>query len=598
MKRSWTTSILIGALVLLFAALGVLQYHWLKQISDANAEKERERVSDQTKRFASDFNRELQNAYFTFQADADSWKKRDWTEFNERLDFWRSNAQYPELVTGFYFIPREGTEVLKYDANSRSFVAVSSPDGEAQAAFARGTEPIKQVDLSTMTLYLPIMDSPAKTIQVVPGRPINVPALGKTMERTVVKVPPRYGYVAIGLNKAIIDEQLVPALTEKYFPDKDYKLAFAEGESAGADANARLYDMRPDNIMMFSNRELIPRQVGKTDDKTVVLDSRVETVSSHWTGTAEHNGTLELKIKRDSKPRTSVFTATTISDDNGGTKVMATHSSGSIDAFMTSKLRNNLAIGLSLLLLTAGAVLAIIISSVRAKAAAQRQIDFVSSVSHEFRTPLAVIKSAGENLADGVTRDATQVNRYGELIKSEGNKLNAMVEQILEFAGANSGRQKLKLEPTPVADLVNSAIDECRPIAEDRGFTIETDIADGLPEMNIDRTAISQAIQNLVTNSIKYSNGERWVRVSASNGNGKVKISVEDRGIGISKSDLKQIFEPFFRAKDVVDAQIHGNGLGLSLVKKTVNAHGGEVTATSEIGKGSRFTISLPLEKI
>jgi len=598
MKRSWTTSLLVGALVVLFAALGVLQYHWLKQISDANAEKERERVAEQTKRFAGDFNRELQNAYFTFQADPDTWKKRDWTEFNERLDYWRANAQYPELITGFYFVPREGTEVLKYDANSRSFVAVTSPDGDAQAAFARGTEPVKQVDMASMTMYLPIMDSPSKTIQVVPGRRINPPAEGPTVERTLVKVPPRFGYVAIGLNKAIIDDQLVSALTEKYFPEKDYKLTFADGDAAGSDANARLYDMRPDNIMMFSNRELIPRQVGKTDDKTVVLDSRVETVSSHWTGTAEPNGTLELKIKRDSRPRTSIFTATTISDDNGGTKVMATHTSGSIDAFMTGKLRNNLAIGLSLLLLTAGAVLAIIVSSVRAKAAAQRQIDFVSSVSHEFRTPLAVIKSAGENLADGVTRDSSQVNRYGELIKSEGNKLNAMVEQILEFAGANSGRQKLKLESTKVADLVNSAIDECKPIAADRGFTIETDVAENLPEMLVDRTAISQAIQNLVTNSIKYSNGEKWLRVSASNGGGKVKIAVEDRGIGISKGDLKQIFEPFFRAKDVVDAQIHGNGLGLSLVKKTVDAHGGEVTATSEIGRGSKFTISLPLQKV
>lgn len=593
MKRSWTTSILIGALVLLFAALGVLQYHWLKQISDASTEKERERVADQTKRFAADFNRELQNAYFNFQADAETWKKRDWTEFNERLDYWRTNAQYPELITGFYFIPRDGGEVLKYDANTKAFVAVTSPDGDVQTAFARSAEPIKQVDLATTTMYLPIIDSPAKTIHVVPGRPISVPVQGPTIERTVMKVPPRFGYVAIGLNKAIIDEQLVPALTQKYFPENDYKLTFAEGEGTGADANARLYDMRPDNIMMFSNRELVPKAAGTTRENTVVLDSRVESVSSQWSTTPDQNGKIELKIQREGRPRTSIFTATAVSDDGSGPKVMATHTSGSIDAYMTGKLRNNLAIGLSLLLLTAGAVLAIIVSSVRAKAAAQRQIDFVSSVSHEFRTPLAVIKSAGENLADGVTRDASQVNRYGELIKSEGNKLNAMVEQILEFAGANSGRQKLKLEPTLVADLVNSAIDECRPIAEDRDFIIETDIAEGLPEMNVDRTAISQAIQNLVTNSIKYSNGERWVRISASNGNSKVKISVEDRGIGISKSDLKQIFEPFFRAKDVVDAQIHGNGLGLSLVKKTVEAHGGEIAAQSELGKGSKFTIEL-----
>jgi signal transduction histidine kinase len=132
-------------------------------------------------------------------------------------------------------------------------------------------------------------------------------------------------------------------------------------------------------------------------------------------------------------------------------------------------------------------------------------------------------------------------------------------------------------------------------LIESEGFTVETNIQDALPALQVDRVALSSAIQNLIANSVKYSNGSKWIMVSAVNGGGSVKIAVEDKGIGIEPDELRKIFEPFYRAKDVVDSQISGNGLGLNLVQKIVEAHGGRVTAESRVGKGSKFTIELPV---
>ncbi|HNU09283.1 MAG TPA: HAMP domain-containing sensor histidine kinase, partial [Pyrinomonadaceae bacterium] len=206
---------------------------------------------------------------------------------------------------------------------------------------------------------------------------------------------------------------------------------------------------------------------------------------------------------------------------------------------------------------------------------------------------LAVIYSASENLADGVAREPEQITRYGELIKGEGRKLSAMVEQILEFAGARSGKRTFDKRPVAPGEIVNDAIEQTRPMLDEHGFEVEVWIEPELPMIVGDRKALSQAIQNLIVNALKYSNGSRWVRVEAERTDDGVAIAVSDRGVGIGAKDLKNIFEPFYRAKSVVDEQIHGNGLGLSLVKETVEAHGGRIGVESEPGKGSRFTITL-----
>ena len=122
MKRSWFLFISVAALAVLFMLLGVMQYDWLSRVSDADAEKMQKRLNSDAERFAADFNREIQNAYFNFQLDAENWKARDYHEFNERYDYWHSKTAYPSLIDKFYFVENRGAaKPLVYDEEKHTF---------------------------------------------------------------------------------------------------------------------------------------------------------------------------------------------------------------------------------------------------------------------------------------------------------------------------------------------------------------------------------------------------------------------------------------------------------------------------------------------
>jgi signal transduction histidine kinase len=236
----------------------------------------------------------------------------------------------------------------------------------------------------------------------------------------------------------------------------------------------------------------------------------------------------------------------------------------------------------------------------RAQRLARQQMEFVAGVSHELRTPLAVICSAGENLADGVIDDRQQIQRYGEVIRNEGRRLTEMVEQVLEFAGIQSGRKAYNISSVDVASVIERALLALEPALSSDHFKIEKQVASYLPPVMADSSALSRAIQNLLDNAMKYSGDSRWIGVSARtevlDGKFEVQIAVSDKGMGIAPADMLRVFEPFHRGQATVAAQIHGSGLGLSLVKHILEAHGGRVDVRSVEGQGSAFTLHLPAE--
>jgi len=170
-----------------------------------------------------------------------------------------------------------------------------------------------------------------------------------------------------------------------------------------------------------------------------------------------------------------------------------------------------------------------------------------------------------------------------------------MVEQVLEVASAQSGKQVYQMQPVGVAQIIEEAINACSSQLREGGFTIDENIESGLPLISADGRAVSRAIENLISNAMKYSGESRWIGLNAvkTSDNSQVIISVSDRGIGISPSDIDHIFDPFFRERKVLEAQIRGSGLGLSLVKHIIESHSGSITVDSSTS-GSTFRVILP----
>lgn len=228
-------------------------------------------------------------------------------------------------------------------------------------------------------------------------------------------------------------------------------------------------------------------------------------------------------------------------------------------------------------------------------ALARLKSDFVSNVSHELRTPLSLIQLYAETLELGRIKTQEKKDEYYRIIRKESERLGRLINNILDFSRIEAGRKEYDMRETDIAELVRNTLDAYRYQIEKNGFEFEMSIDSSIPTVRVDREAIARAIVNLVNNALKYSAEEKFLLVKVYRANGVVKLEVVDRGIGIARRDQSKIFEKFYRTCDPLVHNTKGSGLGLSLVRHITHAHGGQVDVESTPGKGSKFTLSLPL---
>jgi signal transduction histidine kinase len=607
--------VLAIALLGLILLLATLQYVWLGRISEAERERLRATLTSRASEFAQDFDRELTRAYLLYQADPPQVAQDTASRFAERYDRWQATSAYPKLLKDFYTVAREpsgGFKLQRFDAATRTLREASWPDTMADWRTRFDDRQRQEGERGLVIRHIagPIWETVPALIVPTPilfvAGPDEPPSFS----------PPEISYTVLTIDLSYVRDELLPSLAQRHFRkagDADeFQVAVIDRAGSGS-------------LVYQSPAGFVPHQAENGDASASLFQVRTQDFSAvaaevkrftMFRTTTDIEQRLEERVRRGGRvtvhgpAQMSIVVRQGSASDGRGTaaglgrpaappaprwQVIVKHPAGSLEAFVASTRRRNLLISTSILGVLAASMTLLIVSTRRSQELARQQLEFVAGVSHELRTPLAVIRSAGDNLAHGVVHDAVQVQRYGDLIRAEGRRLSEMVEQILEFAGIQSGQRGFAQQQVPIGPLVDEVLSSSRALLDDAHVRVEVDIPSDLPPVVGDESALRRVVQNLIGNAIKYGASGGWIGVRARHSGAQVTLAVSDKGIGIASAEQGRIFEPFYRATEVIAGRMQGAGLGLSLVQRIVEGHGGRVSVKSAPGAGSEFIVSLPV---
>ena len=625
--------VVAAALLGLIVLLATLQYRWLGQISNAERDRMRASLGTRTTEFAHEFDGEITRAYLLYQVEPLQPGDNLAARIAARVDRWQATARYPRMIKDLYFVQvgSDGVATLRrYDPAGHFLEPAEWPP----ALEARGRDLVApRVPPQPGTFFVRTVSGPVwedVPAVVVPTPYVITAEHGATTEMRFF--PPQMAYTVLVLDRDYMIGEMLPSLAQKHFRGTgdgfDYKLAvvsaktndllyhsaddFSPKRNDAVDASADLLQLRLQDfgsiaaeVRRFTSTAAFigstAQPSGKQSPGAPTIRQWVNVAPGGGDVTVRDNAPLSIVVQQQSPGARGAGLADALGAVNArlstsvpGWRLLVTHPSGSLETAVTRARRRNLVVSSSILAILGASVGLLVLSTRRAQELARRQMEFVAAVSHELRTPLSVIRSAGDNLADGVVRDDAQIRKYGDLVRNEGRRLTEMVEQILEFAGIQSGQRAFALRPVGVRALIEDVVSASSALVEAARIQVEWNMPPALPPILGDEIALRRVFQNLIGNAIKYGATGGWIGVTGRTTDRDVVVTVADRGIGISPVDQPHIFEPFFRAPAVIEAQIQGAGLGLSLVKRIVEAHGGRIGVHSAPGEGSEFTVTLP----
>jgi signal transduction histidine kinase len=609
-------------MALLLAIVAVLQYEWATQLSAATEVRLGSNLQTLMMSWNRDLYDELSSICITLQVGPDSGAHDAWIDYLQRYAEWNHEGANTGLAEGLHTnsdlvreiyewqtsVPGE-PELLRLNPNTKTLEIFSirtelqpllarlhANSGDLRAAMGAWELAAASNPDHLTNNYRPNASSPRSNALAGWQFDENIPALVHPVVHhanpfnSQTPVDRRaVDWLVVVLNSSLIENRILPELASRHFAGPDgleYKLAVV----AAGDTPRVLYSSDP---------SLRTDDVSSFDSIMYLFGAPSEAAPAVSFEPVKHS--QEPDWRRFSGP--VWFPVIQYASQVSPWTLMIQHRTGPVATIARSVWNWNLMIGGIVLVLLAANIGLVIFSSHRVQKLAKLQLHFVAAVSHELLSPLSAMYCTGQNAKDGLVQTKDEVISHGSIITSQARQLIDLVKQNLLFAATESGTKRYTSQPLQVSELIECVRKDLGLLIEESGARIECRIQPGLPAVLGDLSALTQCLQNLIVNAIKYGGKDGWIGISASlhepeNDSTEVQISVQDHGPGISGSELRHVFEPFYRSPKVVDAQIHGTGLGLTVADRIAHAMGGKLSVTSEVGTGSTFTLHLPVRKV
>ena len=611
-------ALVVAATALLWVIVAALQYKWARELSAVTEVRVGGNLQSLMTQWHRDLYDELSTVCIALQVGPDSGAHDAWNDYLQRYADWTQEEARSQFTQTPFVTPGLVAEIYEWNTSSGGKPELLRLNPLQKTLDPVDVPPVlvtmlQRLEKNSVNVQVAMRAWELESLQNQPdnssanhspgsgSNPLagwqlddRIPALVHPVlhhsnpfnsQTPVDRAPVDWLVVVLNLN--VIQTRILPELAKRHFAGPEgleYRLAVIDTDSHprviySSDPNLRIEDvMNFDSVMNIFSSSPVTRN------------------SAFWQRLKDDRNLQEETWRNFSAPGWFPVIQYGTADDPW--VLVLQHKTQPVSAIAETLWRRNLLVGGVAVLLLGVNIGVILFAARRAEKLAQTQMEFVASTSHELLTPLAAIYCSGQNARDGLLHTKDDLIAHGSIVTAQARELIDLVKQNLLFAATKSGTQQFALSPLRISDLMESVEKNVAGLAEESKCRLRYEIPANLPEVVGDRSALTQCLQNLISNAIKYNDKDGEIIVSATfNPNQPreqaIRISVTDHGRGIAPEDLQHIFEPFYRSRKVIDAQIRGTGLGLTVAMRIAEAMGGKLTVASQLGVGSTFTLHL-----